>query len=180
MFKITKNIVLKNITGQGNMITANENVQVSASKGMHFKFYFNNKQITYDCSPVSGKEIVKIDGEIVSESKNYRFKSCHEFRVDNKTAKIKLQAKGLTKNITTCEFLVADKVVKAYQLTYGTQGKVPLMLHVLIAVIAAAIGWFYASQVISSWLAFGGALLLVALVLFKFEKPVWTCEELTQ
>ncbi len=40
-------------------------VEVSAKSGMHFKFYSDDVEVTYYCSPVSGKEVVKVNGEIV-------------------------------------------------------------------------------------------------------------------
>ena len=152
-------------------------VEVSAKSGMHFKFYSDDVEVTYYCSPVSGKEVVKVNGEIVSEAQNFKFSSTHQFEINGNPAKIRLKAHGLTKNVTLCEFFVADELVKAYKLTYGTKGKVPLMAQLVISVIAAAVGWFFAAQFLSSWLAFAIMIALLGLAVFKFEKPSRECEE---
>lgn len=159
-------------------MTENENVEVSMKKGMLFKFHYKNKLITYDCSPLSGKEIVKVDGDIVSESKNYKMSSSHEFSIDGKPAKIDLTLKGFTKNITICEFFVEAQRINAYKLTYGTKGKIPLMAQFITLAVAMMIGWFFAAQAIDEWLAFTIAIILGVAVMFKFEKPNWTCEDL--
>ncbi len=59
-------------------------VEVSAKSGMHFKFYSDDVEVTYYCSPVSGKEVVKVNGEIVSEAQNFKFSSTHEFEINAK------------------------------------------------------------------------------------------------
>lgn len=174
--KNNKNLLFVDI--KGNKITMNENVEVSIKKGMLFKFYYNNRLITYDCSPVSGKEVVMIDGEVISESKSYKMSSSHEFVLDGKAAKINLSLKGFTKNVTICEFFVAGELINAYQLTYGSKGNIPLMARIIMLIIAATIGWFYAAQVIDEWLAFAIAIIPSVAIMFKFEKPNWTCEDL--
>lgn len=163
---------------KGNKMTTNENVEVSVNKGMLFKFNFNNKLITYDCSPVSGKEVVMIDGEVVSESKNYKMSTSHEFVLDGQAAKINLSLKGFTKNVTVCEFFVAGELINAYQLTYGTKGNIPLMAKFITLTVAAMVGWFYAAQVIDTWLAIAIVLIPSVAIMFKFEQPNWTCEDL--
>lgn len=155
-----------------------KNVAVSAKNGMQFTFYHHGAEISYHCSPLSGKEVVKVNGKHVCETKNFTFNTIHQFQVNGKPAKITLHVQGVTKKTTVCEFFVCDERINAYRLIYGTQGKIPLMMQVIVSIIAAAIGWFYAAQFLSAWLAYGIVIVLLAAALYKFEKPSWRIEEL--
>ncbi|MBN7819784.1 hypothetical protein [Bowmanella yangjiangensis] len=140
-----------------------ENVECSVKNGMNFTFFDEGKMIIFKGSSFTGREIVTLDGEVVSDQKSYRRNSIHNFEHAGKNYQIQLVANSIVKGDIDCHFSVNDKIVTSYKLNYEKKKKNSVALFLVIFFGGGLIGFNWSAGHLPTW----------ALVLFICLASLW-------
>jgi hypothetical protein len=139
-----------------NTSTMNENTKVTLRKGYWFYFEDAGLKITAFGSGFSGKEIVYINDEIVSEKRNYRFKSTHYIQHNGARYKVSFEMKNMITGELICSLTKNNELLhtesKAYISNKNGSGYKTLLWIFLIGLVAG-IGFFSAGIWIGKMLA---------------------------
>lgn len=164
------------------LMKIHDNIEASFKKGMLVTFDLDGYKIEYWASTYGGKETVKVDGELLSQSRNYKLSSSHRFVVNNKACEIIINGRSAFKGLFIIELLVEEKIITSYKIGYGKTVKQPLVVRLVARfsplIVGAAVGWFYSMGALSLWegLVIGGCGVALPQMLIRSEG--WYCEQL--
>lgn len=144
-------------------MSLNENVELSLKDGMRFTFSDEGKVIIYKVGSFSGKEIVTLNGEVVSEQKSYGKNSIHKFVHEGKSYQIQLVANNIVKGDADCNFSVNDQLVTSYKLNYVKKQKHKTANLLVILLGGGLIGFAWSAELVPTWV----------LVIFLGLMPIW-------
>ncbi|WP_111979452.1 hypothetical protein [Algibacillus agarilyticus] len=154
----------------------NDKVEFSVKNGMSFTFNDEGNVVVYKANSLSGKESVIVNDQVVSESKNYKKHSTHQFEYNEKNYTIELIVNSLIKGDVTCNFSVENKLITAYKLNYikkKTNNIIPLFVLLLVGVLG---GVLYSSGLLPKWALI--AIIAAAGVFGAFNSQGnWECSE---
>ena len=74
-----------------------------------FEFEIGKKVLALECSHF-GKEIVTLNGELVSESRTLKFRNKHFVKIDDRTFTIELHANNIFTGRLTCNLYASDEL----------------------------------------------------------------------
>jgi hypothetical protein len=92
--------------------------QVTVRNGYWFFFEDDNNKIAMHGSAISGKETIYVNDEVVSETRNYRFKSEHLFKIKGVKYKVEFKVKNMLKGELVCRLFREDKLLKTETKAY--------------------------------------------------------------
>ncbi|ESP90935.1 MULTISPECIES: hypothetical protein [Pseudoalteromonas] len=157
----------------------NEFVEVSFKKGATFIFKVDSNEIVYKCSPFSGKELVSVNGNLVSESQSYKLKSSHRFVVDGVKYEVNFESKDLINGDNECSLVKEGQLIKLYKLKYIKPPKKPIYYWIPPLVLGALAGVGITQGILPIWLCIVFSVLAFVIV-FIFElisnMENWECE----
>ncbi|MBM7074138.1 hypothetical protein JQC92_19225 [Shewanella sp. 202IG2-18] len=88
------------------------------SKGYQFRFVVNNNVITTWGSSWNGKEIIKVNDEVVSEQRSYKRKSIHLFKVDDIPYEIEFNMIDILRGHLQCTLIEDGVHVETQSIAY--------------------------------------------------------------
>jgi len=136
-------------------ITMSEKATKDASLGNGYWFFFNyqNHEIVVYCSAISGREIVYVDEQEVSNKRSLRMNTVHEFAVDGNQLRIDITLKSLLGTEVRCMLLEGDKLLgdekKSIAFTIAGKklvGKKLLLWFFVIGFVSGFIGSYIAKH----------------------------------
>lgn len=154
-----------------------DGITVSMSKGIKANFKLGEHLIEYWGSAYSGKEVLKVDGELIAESRNFKTKSVHEFNIDGKSCQLCLRVRPFFKFSAVISLECEGELVQRFQLTYGNTRKVAWYFRYLDILAFFILGWVFMAEVISlnELILLAGAILIFSEIVFKNHG--WIIEE---
>ncbi|WP_462168837.1 hypothetical protein [Pseudoalteromonas lipolytica] len=154
-----------------------ENVKASLMKGITAQFTLGKHVIEYWGSAYTGKETLKVDGELIKEARSFKTSSCHEFDIGGKACKLDVIVKPFRKSTAVISLMCDGVLEQSYQLKYGTIRKVAWYFKAIQLMAFFALGWMFMSDVISvmELIILAGIILTVSELFFK--QHGWTIEE---
>ncbi len=126
-----------------------DGITVSMSKGIKANFRLGEHFIEYWGSAYSGKEVLKVDGELIAESRNFKTKSVHEFNIDGKACQLTISVTLFRKFSSVISLECESKLVNSYQLTYGKTRKIAWYLKAIPFLLAGVLGWCFAADILT-------------------------------
>ena len=155
----------------------NEKVEMSMAKGMLFKFRIENNEITLNCSPVSGKEVVRFNGQIVSEAKNYKTQSNHSFNIGDDVYLLRLGVTSLLKGASECTLIKNEKIVSTYKIKYEKyKGSFIARIYPAL-ILGIMLGVIYPYKILSmQWMII--IFIVGILIVGRLRKGNWEFEEI--
>ncbi|MEQ8289954.1 MAG: hypothetical protein RIB78_09535 [Gammaproteobacteria bacterium] len=84
------------------------------NKGYDFRFDFNGLSFRAGGSPLSGKEYVYVDGELISSQRSISTLSTHEFAIHSDHYRLELEVLDKSKGELACRLYCDDKLVKLF------------------------------------------------------------------
>jgi hypothetical protein len=157
----------------------NDNVDISFREGASFLFEIDDQKITYKCSSVSGKEVVLVNGEIVSQSQNFKLKSNHIFNIESVEYEIEFESKDLLKGNSECSLKKSGSIIKTYKIKYNKPAKPSTIFRIVPLILGVTVGVGISQKFIPVWICvlLGIlALLIVFVSTFKSSMEGWECE----
>jgi hypothetical protein len=138
-----------------NISTMNENTKVSLTKGYWFYFEDAGLKITAFGSGFSGKEIIYINDEIVSEKRNYRIKSTHCFDYAGNTYEVSFEMKNMLTGELVCSLTKNKELLHTESKAYFSKKNVGItsMLQLFLISVLFGIGMYTAGYWIGRFLA---------------------------
>ncbi|WP_133405290.1 hypothetical protein [Parashewanella tropica] len=88
------------------------------TEGYQFNFMVNGKAISAWGSCWTGKEVIKLDGSIVSEGRSYRRKSVHHFDIGQVPYEIEFNAVDILKGHLECTLIEDGAHVETQSIAY--------------------------------------------------------------
>ncbi len=154
----------------------NEKVEMSLTKGMLFKFQIESDEITLNCSPVSGKEVVKFNGEIVSEEQNHKTKSKHSFNINGNDYLIQLEVTSLLKGSSECTLIKNSKIISTYKIKYEKYKGSFIAKNYPMLIFGIILGVIYPYKIVPmQWMII--IFIIGVLVFSQLRKGSWEFEE---
>jgi hypothetical protein len=156
------------------VLVNDENVSVGYSKGMRFVFRDEDNVIEAEYSPISGKELVRCNDQIVSTSRSLKLKTSHDFKSSNSHEyRIELKSESIAKGELKCSLYKDQKLVQEYKLYRNRPNQWPVRIALIFVSIAIAIISSYFS--LNVWLV---GLASIPFVLFALwlKKTTWEYE----
>ncbi|NHH89464.1 hypothetical protein [Pseudoalteromonas sp. MB47] len=126
-----------------------DGITVSMSKGIKANFKLGEHLIEYWGSAYSGKEVLKVDGELIAESCNFKTKSVHKFNIDGKTCQLTVSVTLFRKFSSTITLECEGELVHSYQLTYGKTRQIAWYLKAIPFLFAGVLGWCFAADILT-------------------------------
>ncbi len=124
---------------------------VSPMKGYWFYFQDGDDEIAVFGSGWSGKEIVYFNDNPVSECRNVKFKSTHEFVANEKNYRVVYEVVGMLKGHVKCSLYINDrKTDEQNKAALVKQGKMSWTTLVVSFIIGLAVGYSSVSLIV--WL----------------------------
>jgi len=157
----------------------NNNVEVSFRDGAIFRFIIDDNEILYKCSPFSGRETVELNNEMVSETKNFKLRSSHNFTINSNMYEISFESKNLLKGDSECTLKSEGKIIQAYRLQYIKPPKPSVIIRILPIILGLLVGIGISFKLIPFWLSiilFIVAFIAVFVISFMSNIHNWKCE----
>ena len=122
------------------MLIDDENVKMSYISGFEFVFLDNENQIEVLYSGMTGREQVLLNGRVVSQSRNYRLKSSHDFHDAGTDYKVKMELESISSGSFACSFFKDSNLIRTYKLKRirGENRFSPVLLFILSIAVALA------------------------------------------
>ncbi|WGV98034.1 hypothetical protein QF117_04030 [Vibrio sp. YMD68] len=85
------------------------------TKGYEFLFSEYGFEVLAVGSAFSGKEVIKVNGEVYSEKSSFRMNSTHEFEVSGKEFVVDFKVVSWVKGVIACRLTIDGKLVMTLQ-----------------------------------------------------------------
>ncbi len=122
---------------------------VSLLSGIRFVFFENENNIAIIGSAFSGKESVYFNGQVVSEKRNLKKNSKHQFTINNDEYEIEFTVPEIMKGKIECSLYINGRVIKRYRTS--CRRKFDPRIATIFAIIGAPIGFLLYIQKIPLW-----------------------------
>ena len=96
--------------------TNNPDVDFSLVRGFCFRFTIEDKELLYLVSAWTGKESIVYDGEEISRTRHFKFKTSHDFLINDVAYKITLTIDSLLKGGWHCCLFRNERMIKCFDL----------------------------------------------------------------
>lgn len=98
------------------MLANDDNVLVSYTKGLRFLFRDTDNVIEAMFYPFSGKEVIRLNGQVASTGQNYKFGSSHTITSKNSDKySIEFEVESLAKGKLKCSLYKNDNLIQEYK-----------------------------------------------------------------
>lgn len=156
----------------------NDNIKISAIRRSFIKFYDDDKEIVFYFSPITGKEWVTLDGEVVSEARKYKLISVHEFKEGEDHYLLELDTASLLYQASIeCSLFKNQVMLNKYKLWYGSTEDTTSAWVTGLSVIALILVclYIYTLELVPNWMliVFGA---LAAMQIFRESAGTWLHE----
>jgi hypothetical protein len=114
----------------------------SPTKGYWYYFHHDNNQIAVYGSGFTGKEIVYLNDDPVSESRSFGLKSRHEFTSNGKDYKVELKVNSMIRGDVECSLYINNEPVgtESKALISNSNGRSTLKTLAIILAVSFAAG----------------------------------------
>lgn len=130
-----------------------EDIEISTRKGMTFAFSHDKNRIVLKASALTGREAVYINEQLVSEARNIKTHSVHEFTYQGIAYQVGLKVDNILKGKMTCTLNANGHQITSYQLHYHKRKSNKLVELPFIVLGGAAMGIGLSNGIITHWMA---------------------------
>ena len=122
---------------------------ISPTKGYWFYFQDGEDEIAVFGSGWSGKEIVYFNDNPVSESRNMKFKSIHEFTANGKHYRIVYEVVSMLKGQVKCKLFINDEQTDEQdKAVLVKEGRMSWTALIVSFIIGMALGYSFVSLLV--------------------------------
>lgn len=155
------------------MLISDENVKFGLLTGIAFRFHDSDNVIVFTCAPFSGKEVVFLNGAVVSTAKSYSKQSLHEFEAARTRYTIELSSTDASKGHIECTLSRGESVVRSYVLSRSQTRRPTSILTAFL--IALPVGFIQSFFGYSLWFTFV-ILFILGLIAIWLQRGKWSYE----
>jgi hypothetical protein len=102
--------------------------QVTVKNGYWFFFEDDGNKIAMHGSAISGKETIYVNDEVVSETRNYKFKSDHLFEINGVEYNVEFKMKSMLKGELLCSLYRENKLLTTESKAYFQKDNKTILL----------------------------------------------------
>jgi hypothetical protein len=144
--------------------------QISLSKGLWFIFTNGGRGISAQCSVLTGKERIFVDGSLVSEKWSFSKNSTHQFVVGDDTYEVVFFIPHILKGTIECTLKKNGVRVECFKTNYRYRHRVVSLLA--YALIGALLGFFVGYFNLPVWPILIALILLIAVFAAREARKV--------
>lgn len=144
--------------------------QVSLSKGLWFIFTNGGRGISAQCSVLTGKERIFVDGSLVSEKWSFSKSSTHQFVVEDDTYEVVFFIPSILKGTIECTLKKNGVRVECFKTNYRYRHRVASLLA--YAFIGALLGFLVGYFNLPVWPILIASILLIAIFAARETRKV--------
>ena len=156
------------------MLANDDRVLIGATKGMRFAFRDENNVIMAEYSPFSGKETIRLNDQIISARRSFRFGTSHTIELPNShTYTIELEAKNVFKGKIECGLYKNEKLIQKYNVYRSQSRQWPA--YAVLLFVGIVIGVATSQYKLNVWHAIMACIPFVAIAMW-LQKSKWEYE----